>query len=107
MSNTKKYIRVDMDYSSNPVWFSEDGKDFINGDVSDLNITEDLALWLEFYRKMWENEVGRSEFNENFSSDVTGVVYALQISLAIRLKEELPDSVIYVWDNETSSNKVV
>jgi hypothetical protein len=109
MSNKEKVnqIRVDMDHLSSPVWFSQDGKSFINGDLCELDISESLSIWLSFYQNLWEIEVGKYEFDENHKSDITGIVEALRLSLAKRLKKELPACCICVWDEETSTNKFV
>jgi hypothetical protein len=102
-----KHIRVDMDYASTPVWFSKDGETFINGDVWQLGISDSLATLFEFYRKLWETEMLPYVYDEDYVSPKSEVLEALRLSLAISLNREKPDFAIYVWDEETSTNRLI
>lgn len=107
MKKEIKHIRVDMDYCSSPVWFSDDGDVFRNGEVEELDISENLKVWLELYRSMWEKEISPYAFNNEHTSNLNDLVFAMAFSLAKRLKNELPKVNIYVWCDEIGSNKLV
>lgn len=110
MKNYPKHIRVDMDHHSEPVWFGEDGESFINGSLEELPITDELKGWMDLYKDLWEKSIGKAEIKDEEISLKHGLgltVKRMSIKIAERLKVELPDSKIYIWDEDSSTNKLM
>lgn len=90
-----KAIKVDMDYCADPLWVSEDGESFLNGSLSEFEgvLSGGLFFGLKMYQQLWENyHTSLSWVGEDIIGDALEEV---QIQLAVRLKEELPDVRVF------------
>lgn len=99
-----KAIKIDMDYCADPIWVSEDGVRFPNGCISEFEgiLSKALLHSLEVYRCLWE----KAHWTEHLSpTDMelwpgSGLIFdclgELQLELAAKLKEELPDVRVYI-----------
>lgn len=109
MSIRYKHIRVDMDYCSDPIWVSEDGKRFFNGDVEDLIdiVSENLISNLLLYQDLWDTihwKLRKCDKKQKGKFDIIDF-QAWEKSLAERLSQELPgDYSVYYYDNSLQQN---
>jgi hypothetical protein len=104
------HIRVDMDYASNPLWFSTDGKEFINGELDDVHISKKLKRALLVYKSLWLSINNIHFENKDKHSSliiVDDCLKSLTLELAQSLKSELPFHSIYIWDDEKLENKLI
>lgn len=97
-----------MDYSSDPIWVSEDdinenNVSFSNASVDEFNLPSSFLHSLEIYRVLWETVhwskhiTPSSEHHEFVGEDlVYKALTDLQLCLAIKLKETFPEKRIYV-----------
>ena len=51
----EKHIRIDMDLKSSPVWFSSDGRCFVNGSIEELSVSSKLKKSLKNYKDIWHD----------------------------------------------------
>lgn len=109
MLELENHIRIDMDYASSPVWFSEDGKAFVNGEVDELKLSDNLVSSLEYYQKIWY-EFQSDKRSPSIDDPIIGKFDSLEKYveyLATLVSKELPDKTIYVWDDENLKNKKI
>lgn len=88
-------IKIDMDYCADPVWVSEDGKSFANGSLSEFEdvLSQGLLFGLKVYQQLWENYHTVLSWT---GEDLIGeVLEEMQIQLAVRLKDELPNVRVF------------
>lgn len=92
-----QHIKVDMDYCAYPLWCSEDGVAFANDSLSEYKgkISVELMQALILYQNLWENYnwdyTGNYNHNIGYEDSVAELLEEMQIKLAVRLKEELPE----------------
>jgi len=111
----ENHVRIDMDWTSSPVWFGDTGQDFINGSVDELDLTDKTIESLNYYQKLWY----KFQPKDSFDPLLTGIeikdpnlgdfdtLDEYVISLAELVKSELPDKNIYVWDNKNMKNQLI
>ena len=103
-----KHIRVDMDFCADPIWESEDGKNFVNGDIEDFIdlISESLFNELVLYQDLWENY---HSYEWSYGTKILDIDFpAWEKSLAESLSQELPgDYSVYYYDLSLQKNVMV
>lgn len=107
-----KHLKVDMDYSADPIWggVSEDRLIFANCSLSEFEpiLSKELLHGLEVYRNMWDTAHWSEFMTPSMSFEWPGeelvhdCLKEIQIHLAARLKEELPDAHVYYCQRDSS-----
>lgn len=95
----KKYIRIDMDYSSSPIWDSEDGLSFISLSISEVKMSDSLKSKLEFYRTYWEECA--SFFEESHFLFPAELLSAIALGSAQLFAQENPGCTVGIWNHTT------
>ena len=104
----EKHIRIDKEGFSTPIWFSDDGETFINGDIDELPISKDLKESLEYYDKYYN--LYRKKDNCNINDPLIGKYNNMEdyvTALALEVKAQLKDHFIYIWDCSNLKNKKI
>jgi len=99
-----------MDFSSSPIWISDDGKQFINAELKDINLSDDLGIAFLNFKKAWlaiNNELLAFEHNKK---QIPETLFQLNNSLnklprviAEELAEEFPENTIHYWDDKLTA----
>ncbi|ATS93560.1 hypothetical protein P1A145kb_p160 [Pectobacterium phage DU_PP_I] len=105
-----KHIMIDMDYCADPLWVSEDGCCFANGDLCEFEkvlpagTMHSLAMYQDLWEKThWTKYLGPSgEYRSYPGEDLAyGFIREMPPVIAAAVKESLPDHHIYYRCPET------
>jgi hypothetical protein len=112
-------LRVDMYYTSTPIWITEkdiivtedteiDSLLYINTDIYDFNFSKELLESLNYYEKIWYKSINDKSTsiqdpNMGAQKNIENYVY----NLAVKVKSEIPNNRIVVWDDKTNLNKEI
>ena len=105
---TEKHIRIDMDYVSTPVWFSEDGNNFVNGDIESLELNSEIVQSLNYYEKVWYKIDSNpdTKIEDPYLGSYDNL-YDYVKDIAFKIKDSLPEKHIYIWNEEDMNNEII
>lgn len=105
-------IKVDMDYSADPVWCSsKDDNIWANDSLTEYKpfLSEELYYSLTVYQRVWE-DLSRNidiEFTLNSLLQLDKSLTMMQLDLAVELKKELPLKRIFFCHKDDQSERYV
>lgn len=102
-----KYLKVDMDYCSSPLWGSTSRQGFANLDESYYidSINRSTVSILEWYRYMWEWQ--QIQNDQALCCYLGSIIIDIKIKAAKLLKQELPDHFIFYSFYKENGRKVL